>query len=266
MLDRLPTLAATLSLLIATATGAQTTTNEATVGPSATTTAAPTEVRRHFKVLSPGQVDDYVATEIRSLSEKSDKIRMIVESAQGQKFLLTFERDYVKQTTSHEIREVGGQEFLRLRFQSPWTATTRTGTLEEGAKHPELIEKTDFSFEFATAGNGILAGGDFGLWNDMQNQREWRTRLRSMLAPQFLEALEIMWSNGFFASSVGNTFAEPVRYVVYRPDCGAPDDLRVEPALPDCDFDKKFGFPCSDRQKARADRALNAKPPSTKLY
>jgi hypothetical protein len=207
-----------------------------------------------------------VATEIRSLSEKSDNIRLIVENAEGKMFLFSYDRDYVKQTTSHTIREVGSQEYLRLKFQSVWTATTRSGTLEEAAKHPELMEKTDLSFEFATAGDGILAGGNFGLWNDVQTQREWRTRLRSMLAPQFLEELEIMWANGFFASAFGTSYAEPVRFVVYRPDCGGSENLRVEPAPPDCDFDKKFGFRCSDKQKARAEKALAAKPPSTRFY
>jgi hypothetical protein len=232
---------------------------------SAASATPPSEVRLHYKVISPTGVDDYVATQISVNSEKLDRTRTIVENAQGKRFLLTHETDYVKQTTSNEIREVGGHEFLRMKFSSLWTAITRSGTIEEAEKHPELLKRTDLPFEFTTAGNGILAGDNFGLWDDLETQREWRTHLRTMVTPQFLEELEIMWANGFLASAVGDRFAEPVRYVVYRPDCPAPE-LRVEAAPPDCAFDKKFGFECSDKQKARAEKALAAKPPSTKYY
>lgn len=232
---------------------------------SARTKPASVEMRKHYKVISPSGIDDYVVTEISSNSEKLDRVRTIAEDAQGTRFLLTYETDYVKQVTFHEIRQIGGQEFLRLQFWSPWTATTRAGTIEEAHKHPELLQRNDLRFEFTTAGNGVLAGGNFGLWYDVQSQREWRTRLRSMISAQFLEQLEIMWANGFLTSAVGNRFAEPVRYVVYRPDCPSAE-LRIEPAAPDCAFDKKLGFPCSDDQKARAEKALAVKPPSTTFY
>jgi hypothetical protein len=232
---------------------------------SAATAITPSEVRRHLKVISSSGIDDYIATEISTYSEKLDRTRTIVQNAQGERFLLTYESDYEKQTTSHEIREVGGREFLRMKFSSLWTAITRSGTIEEAKKHPELLKRTDLRFEFTTAGNGVLAGDNLGLWDDLETQREWRARLRTMVTPQFLEELEIMWANGFLASAVGDRFAAPVRYVVYRPDCPAPE-LRVEAVPPDCDFDKKFGFECSDKQKARAEKALAAKPPSTKYY
>jgi hypothetical protein len=141
---------------------------------SAASATPPSEVRLHYKVISPTGVDDYVATQISVNSEKLDRTRTIVENAQGKRFLLTHETDYVKQTTSNEIREVGGHEFLRMKFSSLWTAITRSGTIEEAEKHPELLKRTDLPFE--------------------------------------------------------------------------------------------FGFECSDKQKARAEKALAAKPPSTKYY
>jgi hypothetical protein len=230
--------------------------------PSSPTTPV-LELRRHYRLIGSDPGSDYVATTITQAAEDHSKTTTLLRSTAGKLFVFSYDRDYRKQVAVHEIRI--DREFIRFKFFLPWTATTQAGTIEEGQKHPELLDAPT-RFEFSVAGGGTFAGSSLAGWEDPRSQREWRSHLRSMLAPQFLEAVETMQSEGFFVTSLGSGHAELVRWILYRVECDATSDLKVEPATPDCDFDSSAGFDCSEKQKVREEKATSTKPPLTTPY
>jgi hypothetical protein len=222
--------------------------------------AMPTEIRQHLSVLSPSGVDDYEVTQIQQLTEKDDKTVVLIRTASGDRLIATHDWNYQTQVSYSEIRDERSGEFLRATFTYPFATRTRSSTLDQAKKNPQLLT-SEVPFEITARGNGRLSG-IASHWKDAATAREWRFRLRQMVTQTFLEELEVVDSSGLFSEPLLSSLHEFVMtYVLYRTSCDATVGLRVSPAVPDCGFDKDFGSPCSEEQQTRAKTAGESKKP-----
>jgi len=216
------------------------------------------EVRQHFSVTSPSGIDDFLLTRIQSLTEADDKTVVLIRTATGGHFVATHEWNYEKQVSYSEIRDQRSGDFLRVSVTYPYATRTRSSTLELAKKNPKLVS-ADIPFEITAPGNSRLSGIE-SHWRDPATAREWRTRARQMASPSFLEDLEIIDSSGLFSDPMMSSLHQfLLQFVLYRTSCDSAAGIQVAPAVPDCSFDKEFGFACSDDQAGRAKAATEGK-------
>jgi hypothetical protein len=245
-----------LLVVLTSAAGAQTPTEEHPVR----------EMRKHLTLQSRDSTNAFTVTVVDLASEVMDSVKILIQDPKSGRFLLSWDRDFVRQTSIREIREVGGTEFVRYTLFLPFTARTRTATQEQARTHPELMNDKNGRFELSTAGNSSISGTvDF--WKDAETAREWRTRARAMLSPPFLDWIETMETAGLFRQpSLVDLDSILMPLLLYRTDCASTPEYVVTTLVPDCAFDKKFGFECSDKQKERAEKYAAETPPATKPY
>lgn len=227
--------------------------------------AAVREFRRHYFLRSVSGDEHYDVTVITQMGEERLSVVGLVLDQKGQRFLLSSDYDFVHQRSSKELRLTDGKEFLRYTMSMPFTSKTLTATMAEAHAHPELIIDSG-GFVFSGPGN-LQFNGAVNFWDDPATAREMRKRVRAMVQPSFVEALEILQSSGLFRFADLREYEIITPMILYRTECesGVPelvDELRP----PDCSFDDRFGFPCSEKQKARAETLLSAKPPMAKGY
>jgi hypothetical protein len=234
--------------------------------PSAARPARNNETRKHFLLRSDSGLDDYEVTVVDQISEERLRVIGLVLDKNGKRYSLTWDRDFVQQTSSRQIRLLGGDdEFLRYTMYLPFTAKTRTATMAEAHAYPELTSRPD-KFEFAGPNDSRLNGED-RFWDDPDTALEWRKRIRAMVPPSFLESLEMLQVSGLFRFGSFTDYAIVMPMILYRTECeSAVAEPEVVPRPPRCDFDDAFGFGCSDAQKERAEKALGARPPAATAY
>lgn len=220
--------------------------------------AKPPEYRRHLAVHGQNPVDDFEITEIQRLSEPDDITVVLIRTSDGDELIAKHEWNYEKQISYREIRDLRSDEFLRVTTTYSYSTRTRTATLQQARKSPQSIAQ-DAPFEITGPGNSRLSG-IYSHWGDPVTAREWRTRIRQMISPAFLEKLERVDSTGLFSEPILSALHELVmQYLLYRTSCDSTANLRVDAAVPDCGFDKNFGYPCSEDQEKRAAAAIKAK-------
>jgi hypothetical protein len=209
-------------------------------------------------VLSTSGSDGYTVTQIQLLSEKNDKTVLLILASSGDRLIATRERSFEKQTSYSEIRDERSGEFLRVSLTFSYPTRTRSSTLELAHKNPQL-QASELPFEITGPGNSKLSGIE-AHWRDPGTARGWRTRIRQMVSSTFLEELEIVDSSGLFSEPILFGLHEVLmQFILYRTSCDSTVALRVDPAIPDCGFDKDFGFPCSEQEQKRAAAAMEAK-------
>jgi len=224
------------------------------------------EFRSHVRLRTADGLGDFTVTVINSLSDTQQVNKALVQDASGGRYILGWVRDFVHQTSTREIVQVGGTEYVRYTLFLPYSAKTRVATQKEAHEHPELMNDKNARFELSTAGNASISGiADF--WKDPATARDWRSRARLMISASFLDAIEYMETVGLFRRADFPDFdAIVMPLILYRTECEARDDLISTALVPDCGFDAKFGYECSDKQKDRADRLAREKPPLAKPY
>jgi hypothetical protein len=216
------------------------------------------EVRQHFIVTSPSGVDDFLLTRIQDLTEVDDKTVVLIRTVAGAHFIAIHEWNYETQVSYSEIRDEPSGHFLRVSVTYPYATRTRSSTLDLAKKNPKLVS-SDIPFEITAPGNTRLSGIE-SHWRDPATAREWRTRIRQMVSPSFLEDLEIIDSSGLFSDPMMSSLHQfLLQFVLYRTSCDSPSALKVDPAVPDCSFDKEFGYGCSEDQLSRAKAAAEEK-------
>ena len=228
--------------------------------------APPREFRTHYEFQSVTGLDDFTATIIRRDAGDHDGTTALIEDSHGNRFVFKWEREYVHQTSSREIRELRNNEFVRYTLWLPFTARTRKATSDQAHAHPELMDDKNSRFELAASGNAVISG-ILEHWKDVQTAREWRSRIRSMLTPSFLESLEVMETAGLFrVPDLLDLDYLLLPHLLYRTECEPRMGLQVKFAVADCGFDKRFGFDCSDKQRERVEKAAAATPPLARPY
>lgn len=212
------------------------------------------ENRQHIIVTSAAGNDDFVVTQISQRSDNLDRTIILIRTSAGDRLMTTREWDYEKQIAFSEIRDVRSDEFLRATFTYPISTKTRRATLEIVSKNPQLLS-IEVPFEISVHGPSRVSG-IASHWEDPITARDWRTRVRQMISPNFLETLELVETSGLLKQPALASIHEMLMgYVLYRTNCNSGAGLSVEPAAPDCGFDKDFSYPCSEDQLKRAKAA-----------
>jgi hypothetical protein len=250
------------SLLLAAALAAANAEDPRAVPPPGAITKTEHEVRQHFRVTSIGAIDEYTVTRIGRLSELRDEEIILIQTKSGDRFAFTRDARYDNQRSIYELRDIDRKEFIRLELKKPFDAKTRSATIEEARKNPKLLD-VDLPFEITTTGNGSVTGF-LSHKADVDTVREWRITIRRMLSGSFIDSMELMQTSGLLSIPLLNGADKILAdFVLYRTECPARLTVETMPALADCRFDAKMGYPCSDKQDERAARAAvktEAKP------
>jgi hypothetical protein len=202
------------------------------------------EWRQHF-VLRDTKTKSvlYEVTEIGRGDDDTDETHVLVTDVVHGRYILERLSAFADQKVSFTICDVGRKEYATAAFKLPFAAKTREGVLRESAQHVEL--------KFVPTPLTLTTNGDW------ERLRQTRYLVRRTVPLNLLEAVERMRGT-VFATAIGSAFYSVVgRYLVYQ---DGEEGFKVEmvPAPPDCDFDKSFGYPCSDRQRKRVDAGAKA--------
>jgi hypothetical protein len=224
------------------------------------------ESRVHFELKSQDGLANFTCTVIERMSDKLLSSRALLQNSLGERLLISSVHDFEHQTATREIREVGGSDFLRYTMFLPYSAKTMAATRAEAHAHPELLRDSNTKFELSAAGNASISG-IANFWKDAPTALEWRNRARLMLSAEFLNTLEFLETAGIFRErSIPDMDSIVMPLVLYRTECQLDTHLVKTALPPDCGFDGKFGFDCSDKQKETASKFNAERPLRAKAY
>ncbi|HEX9983503.1 MAG TPA: hypothetical protein VGF69_09575 [Thermoanaerobaculia bacterium] len=208
------------------------------------------ERRQHFLVeYKPAKLAYRVTKISQRPNETETRDFYLVEDSTGDRLLLTDRRDFLKQTSEHEVLDLSTKELLRSVVQYPYKSATLRETLEElrnGPKHD------DSTFMLTMELNGVSATAKLGAWSS-GTERDALSSLRRSATAQFIERVERLRpliGRGELAMFCVSLF----EFFLYQQSCGGAS-APFQPAVPDCDFDAEFDFPCSDQQKQKISAA-----------
>lgn len=178
-----------------------------------------------------------------------DRDSLLYRSADGDPLVLEEVLSYATRSTENSIRNVKGDARVTVRYKMPFTGRTRDEVLAEARQHPELWGTNSEQAEIITNGGSFRISDD-----EFTAPAELRKKLRQVIPFDLLETIERTTSTLFSTEAAMILRLQIVDLVVYRSQCGA-EPATVTQSVPDCDFDKQFGFPCSDKQLARVRQA-----------
>jgi hypothetical protein len=211
-----------------------------------------TEVRQHFVAKTVNGQSLYVATDITQLTKDHDLNIIALLTDRDTVLIFTRDRNYSGQDVTYEIRDSKRKAFVKLTFAFPYAARTRDETIAEAK-----TVKTTGSKKFTIETSGIVISMDETDWRDPDKAREWRSEIRESLDPIFLESLERL-RGAFNVDPRLRLFHDLVLgYVFHGRECDEESDgTLVLPVTADCDFDRRAGFRCSEKQIERVKKAL----------
>lgn len=215
------------------------------------------DVRRHFEVIGPSDDILYEATEIVRLTDDTDAMFMLIRDTGHGDFVMRRIWTFENQAIVTRISDVKDRTFVQTTGTMPFQSKTRLETLAEGRRNPRLM---DVPVVFQMETNG-------GRWDSVETDlketavlRRLRHDLRQTMDFFLLEAIERM-RGSFLGVAEGEAYFPMLAdYVIYDLD---PEDnekagIKTRDAMPNCSFDQSFGFPCSEKQKERAGKALKS--------
>jgi hypothetical protein len=207
------------------------------------------EMRRHWVFTGRSDQKLYTLTQIIRFDEARNVVRVVVEETGGASLLLTETRSLRDQTLEREIRDVKRKAFVRARTQLPFPAAA-PGRADDYASYRGASEASSFTLET----DGATASGTAAEWKDPDRGRDLRSELRRSLDPLFLEELERMRGGLIARDELAPFCHELLAFVLHGEACGRVSG-KLSPAPADCAFDRSFGYPCSDAQKEKIERA-----------
>lgn len=224
---------------------------------NAETKKAPvTEFRRHVQLFDREKVSYYEATVVVRMSEERDEEFVLVHDQGHGDDILSKVWTFRDQLTTSRLSDIKGRTFIQVSYKLPLIGTTRTETLAEARKNPDIMNVP-----------GVLTletnGGQWeGLdrdWQSAARLRDFRRQVRQTIDFSLIETMERMRGT-LFATDEGSFFYTTVcRFALYDIDTGdaePPATVESTAAAPDCGFDKRFGFPCSEKQLSRVEKAV----------
>jgi hypothetical protein len=215
----------------------------------------PIEMRNHFRITGQEGAVLYDITEVIRLADEVEENRLLIHDEGHGDFLMNRIWSYETQTITHRLNDLKDRAFVQISLKMPFTSKTRLETIAEAKRNPILVD-TPAVVRLET--NGGQWEGVHDDWDEYGRLRQFRHELRQTLDPFMLEALERMRGTVLTLPGTPSAFYERVaRFVVYdqRSD-EAPVSVQRVDAQPDCDFDKSFGFPCSEKQLERVKKAV----------
>jgi len=218
----------------------------------------PLDYRRHLELRGTHDALLYEYTVISSISEAGTSEIILLRDPGHGDVLLENVLSVDPQRSTYRISDVKRQAFIEASMGSPLTSKTLSDTLREAHAQPELF-KTPVPVTIRTRG-GEWRISETEL-DDEQVLRRLRHEIRPTVDVYLLEAVERMRGT-FFQLTDGVSYTWLLGQVLlYGPadkmDLGA-EAMQQPPA---CDFDKSFGYPCSDEQQKRVKAAAEAGKP-----
>jgi hypothetical protein len=214
-----------------------------------------TEYRRHFQYFDHEKVSYYEATVVIRMSEERDEEFVLIHDEGNGDYILSKVWTFSDQLTTSRLSDIKGRTFIQVSYKLPLIATTRTETLAEARKNPD---NTDVPALLTLETNGGRWQGLERDWQSASRLRDFRHQVRQTIDFSLIETMERMRGT-LFATDEGSFFYTTVcRFALYDIDLGdtePPATVEGTSAAPDCSFDKRFGFPCSEKQLARIEKA-----------
>jgi hypothetical protein len=227
---------------------AQVQTGERTVAP---VRPVDDEKRVHYVLSDSAGAKIGEVTQISRRSVTADRDYTLYRSVDGDELVLESAMIYADPSTEKVIRNVKGDAHVTARIKLPFSGKTRDEVLREYRQNPDLFAVMPGKLELATN------GGEFRVSDDEfkpPSRMRLTKRVRQVVPFDLLEAIE-RGSTTILATEFAQIIrAELGEFLLYRPEC-AGDAPAVKTAVPDCDFDAQFGFPCSKTQLTRSKQA-----------
>lgn len=216
-----------------------------------------TEYRRHFQFLDLEKVPYYEATVVVRMSEERDEEFVLIHDQGHGDYILSKVWTFSDQLTTSRLSDIKGRTFIQVSYKLPLTGSTRTETLAEARKNPDIMNVP--SVVTLETNGGQWEGLDRD-WQSAARLRDFRRQVRQTVDLSLIETMERMRGT-LFATDEGSFFYTTVcRFALYDIDTGdaePPATVEGTHAAPDCGFDKRFGFPCSEKQFARVAKAAS---------
>ncbi|HEY0157441.1 MAG TPA: hypothetical protein VGF28_09170 [Thermoanaerobaculia bacterium] len=216
----------------------------------------PEESRQHYVLRHPkDKTVHYEVTVVDRSSERLDETWLLVSDVGLGRSILHTRHFYEDQSVVYEMSDVTRKDYIRTSFTMPYTAKTRSGMLREARNSP-TVGMLPALLTITTPG-GEWRSVDFEA-AEWQRLRELRASIRPTVSFSLIESAERM-RGSLFAISAGRIFYDFVaKYLVYQTSDDTSFALEQVYADPSCDFDRSFGFPCSDEQQTRVKAAAKA--------
>jgi hypothetical protein len=151
--------------------------------------------------------------------------------------------DGVATTTVSDVKR---KSFIRASFPLPSAAKTVADARKEDDLNPELANASVILTLTTNGGEWSAIESEWQVWSAL---RTLRRSIRATMPTFLMEAFERMRGTVFETSNGRYYYSALARFVLYD---SADDDSRStlieRAAMPDCEFDETFGFPCSDAQ------------------
>ena len=231
----------------------------ATFGGEAASPSPPKTVRSHFAMSDSNGNLLYVLTSVLEVSDAGDSNTLLVlDKVTDDRYVMIRNFDIQNHRSIVKIRDVAGKKFVSRSYALPSAAKTRTELAAELRSNPVLFEVADPvltletpSFTYTARASELVSTQSYG---------RWLSDLRQSLDPAFLEGLERMRAH-LFGWQTGHTIYDTLARYLFHGTCDASSAAPIEaiPEFPDCAFDKAFGYPCTEKQLQRIDRAKDEK-------
>ncbi|MHB0968517.1 MAG: hypothetical protein ACYC7A_09085 [Thermoanaerobaculia bacterium] len=216
------------------------------------------EFRRHYVVVTATGANGEV-TVLKQMVEKAgedeDLDTYLFEASTGDRFIFENNFYYAKSKTELVIRDVRGDSRITATFTLPFPGQRRDEFFAEAFRNVRLFEYM----------SGVTIETRGGTWSvsrmELESNGPHRTKLaseiRRTISFELLEMIERA-AMSVFATEL----AAPVRVflvdaLLYRSGCES-KNVDANLAMPDCRFDERFGFRCSEKQNDHAKAAIEA--------
>lgn len=212
------------------------------------------EYRRHFRIADRSVVLYEVTAIVRMSEEKDENYVLIRDQGHGD-FVMSKVWTFENQRSVSRLNDIKNRSFIQASYVLPLVSETRSATMAEARADASLLEvRSVFTLET----NGGRWEGLEKDWDDPGRLRQLRHQLRQTLDFSLLEAMERMRGTLFLTDSGDYFYSMVCKFAVYDTTGEDTQQKAGDPSndvAPDCDFDKHFGFPCSEKQLERLKKA-----------
>lgn len=212
------------------------------------------ETRTHYVLTDAAGAPVGHATKISRVAEAWDRYLVLFRSSDGDEVVLEQGIDFAAKKFEVVIRDVRGDDWIKLWMLVPYAGDTRSTALRGVDQNLKLYETMSDYVTFET--NGGEWGGFEKDWVGKEKRR-FTIQLRQAVPFRLLDLIERTRGTVYAAEKVGVGSNTLLGYLLYERDCASKPPV-VHAAIPDCGFDKSFGFPCSERQQENVAKAVEA--------
>ena len=213
---------------------------------------ADVETRTRLNVVSADKRVQYEMVEVIRVGDTEEaNVVLVRDTATGDRFVLQRLKSYTNRISTWKISDPKGESSIQASFALPFTKTTRREALQEARDNPLLMTlPTVVTIET----NGGTWSNLHTAWDEWSELRQLRHDIRRATSFYILEGIERMRDSVFPQPAAQGFYHIVGRFVIYdtdKEDAG----LQSVRAMPNCDFDRSFGWPCTEAQQKRIRKA-----------